>query len=137
MKKILFLCVENSARSQMAEGLARNLLSENYLVYSAGSKPSSVNPYAIEVMNEIGIDISKQVSKSVDIFNANDFDFIITLCAEKICPFVVSKAKRLHWPFFDPANLNAEKKDLLLNFRNVRNDGIGSMQLKSEFVKKA
>ena len=77
MKKILFLCVANSARSQMAEGLARSILSEDFIIHSAGSKPSSVNPYAIQVMNEIGIDISKQHSKSVDDFNANDFDFMV------------------------------------------------------------
>jgi len=131
MKKILFLCVANSACSQMAEGLARNLLSESYLVFSAGSNPSSVNPNAIEVMNEIGIDISKQFSKSVDSFNVNDFDFIITLCAEEICPFVVSKAKRLHWPFPDPAKKNGEQKDILQNFRTVR-DNINK-RIQSEF----
>ncbi len=90
MKKTLFLCVANSARNQMAEGLAKSLLHKGFIIHSAGSKPSSVNPYAIQVMNEIGIDISKQHSKSVDDFNANDFNYIITLCAEEVCPFVNS-----------------------------------------------
>jgi arsenate reductase len=122
VKKILFLCVANSARSQMAEGLARNILSEDFIVHSAGSKPSSVNPYAIQVMNEIGIDISKQRSKSVDDFNANDFDYIVTLCAEEICPFVNSEAKRLHWPFIDPANKSDSPEESINKFRKARNE---------------
>lgn len=131
MKKILFLCVANSARSQMAEGLAKNLLSNDFIIHSAGSKPSSVNPYAIQVMNEIGIDISKQCSKSVDDFNADDFDYIVTLCAEEICPFVHSKAKRLHWPFLDPANKENDPQKSIHNFRKIR-DEIGE-KIKSYF----
>lgn len=123
MKKILFLCVANSARSQMAEGLAKNLLNKEFSIHSAGSKPSSVNPYAVKVMKEIGIDISNQKSKSVSDFNINDFDFVITLCAEEICPYVESKATLLHWPFPDPAenNLNDPEQSFKL-FSKVRDE---------------
>ena len=95
---ILFLCVANSARSQMAEGLARALFGERALVQSAGSSPSRVNPLAIQVMSELGIDITKQCSKSVDTIAPRIVDLVITLCAEEVCPVFLGEAKRLHWP---------------------------------------
>ena len=82
---ILFLCVANSARSQMAEGLARSILAPGTVVQSAGSKPSFVNPYAISVLKEIDIDISAQKSKSVDEIDAGNIDLVVTLCAEEVC----------------------------------------------------
>ena len=103
-KRILFLCVANSARSQMAEGLARWLLGPDVEVLSAGSKPSRVNPYAIEAMSELGIDISAHRSKSVDEVDATSVDAVITLCAAEVCPVLPGAVQRLHWPIPDPAS---------------------------------
>ncbi len=79
-KKVLFLCTHNSARSQMAEGLLNHLYESKYEAYSAGTKPSFVNPYAIEVMAEIGIDFSKYRSKSIEVFSSTEFDYVVTVC---------------------------------------------------------
>ena len=103
MKRILFLCVANSARSQMAEGLARKILGERAEVSSAGSNPASVNPHALEVMAEIGIDITGQCSKSVDTIDLSGLDLVVTLCAEEVCPVLPGHIRRLHWPIADPA----------------------------------
>ena len=103
MKRILFLCVANSARSQMAEGLARKILGGRAEVSSAGSEPESVNPHAVEAMAEIGIDISGQYSKSVDTIDLSGLDLVVTLCAEEVCPVLPEKVRRLHWPIDDPA----------------------------------
>jgi len=103
MKKVLFLCVANSARSQMAEGLGRHILGPDVEVLSAGSQPSKVNPYAIEAMRELGIDISGHHSKSVDEVNAGAVDLVITLCADEVCPVLPGRVQRLHWPIQDPA----------------------------------
>ena len=100
---ILFLCVANSARSQMAEGLARRLF-PGLLVQSAGSRPSRVNAQAIEVLAELGIDISAHRSKSVEEIDQASVDVVITLCAEEVCPLFLGKAERLHWPIPDPAS---------------------------------
>lgn len=102
MKRILFLCVANSARSQMAEGLARHILGAGIEVMSAGSKPSRVNPLAVEAMAEIGIDISGRRSKSVDEIDATGIDLVVTLCAEEVCPVFPDRVRRLHWPIADP-----------------------------------
>lgn len=102
--KILFLCVANSARSQMAEGLARKRFGDRAHIASAGSRPTKPNPYTVEAMAEIGIDISGHSSKSVDGMNAADFDYVITLCAEEICPAIPGSINRLHWPIDDPAS---------------------------------
>ena len=103
MTRILFLCVANSARSQMAEGLARHILDERTEVLSAGSKPATVNPHAIDAMAEIGIDISGQYSKSVDTIDTSCLDLVVTLCAEEVCPVLPGQVRRLHWPVPDPA----------------------------------
>ena len=102
--RILFLCVANSARSQMAEGLARHRFGDRAEVASAGSMPTKPNPYAIEAMAGLGIDITGHTSKSVDGMNAGDFDYVITLCAEEVCPWLPGTTKRLHWPIDDPAS---------------------------------
>jgi arsenate reductase len=102
--KILFLCVANSARSQMAEGLARHLLSPEADIMSAGSAPTKPNPYAIEAMKDRGIDITTHTSKSFASLDAAAFDYVITLCAEEICPWLPGKTRRLHWPVNDPAS---------------------------------
>ena len=98
---LLFLCVANSARSQMAEGLARHLL-PSARVQSAGSSPTRVNPLAIEVMAELGISLSRQASKSVNDIDPATVDLVITLCAEEVCPLFLCQAERLHWPLQDP-----------------------------------
>ena len=95
MKRILFLCVANSARSQMAEGLARQILGERVEVVSAGSQPAPVNPHAVEVMAEIGVDITDQYSKSVDTIDLPGLDLAVTLCAEEVCP-ILPGARRVH-----------------------------------------
>ena len=118
--KILFLCVANSARSQMAEGLARALFGSAADVYSAGSVPTRVNPSAITVMAEAGIDISGHASKSVDVVNAGAMDLIITLCADEVCPVVPGRVERLHWPLPDPAG--APPDQALAKFRTVRDE---------------
>lgn len=102
-KRILFLCVANSARSQMAEGLARHALDDLAEVASAGSQPTQINPLAIAAMAEINIDISRQFSKSVDTFDPAALDMVITLCAEEVCPILPGKIDRLHWPIIDPS----------------------------------
>lgn len=101
---ILFLCVANSARSQMAEGLARHMFGATVRVQSAGSQPSRLNPYAIEVMKEVGIDLDGHHSKSVDTIDPATIDTVITLCAEEVCPVFLGQTRRLHWPIPDPAS---------------------------------
>ncbi len=100
---ILFLCVANSARSQMAEGIARQLF-PGLRIQSAGSRPSQVNPYAIEVLAEQGIDATTHTSKSVQDIDPATVDLVITLCAEEVCPLFLGQAERLHWPIPDPAS---------------------------------
>jgi arsenate reductase len=103
MISILFLCVANSARSQMAEGLARARFGDRARVQSAGSAPSTVNAFAIDVLAEIGIDISRHTSKSVETIDPGGIDIVVTLCAEEVCPVFLGRARRLHWPLPDPA----------------------------------
>jgi thioredoxin type arsenate reductase len=117
--RILFLCVANSARSQMAEGLARNLLGPEIEVMSAGSSPSRVNPLAVEALAEVGIDITQHRSKGVEAI-ADDVDLVITLCADEVCPIFLGRAKRLHWPLPDPATAPAESAPQ--RFREVRDE---------------
>lgn len=121
---ILFMCVANSARSQLAEGIGKNILGPLAEIRSAGSQPSRVNPLAIEALQEIGIDISQHTSKSVEDLPEDfvkNLDFVITLCAEEVCPVILTKAKKIHWPLPDPAG----KKELshaaqLQLFRDTR-----------------
>ncbi len=121
-KGLLFLCVANSARSQLAEGLARARLGDRVVVQSAGSAPSRVNPYAVEVMREIGVDLGAHTSKSVDTIDPASVDTVITLCAEEVCPVFLGGARRLHWPTPDPASDDEalSRDDLLARFRAAR-----------------
>jgi arsenate reductase len=120
-RSVLFLCVANSARSQMAEGLARKLLGDGVRVQSAGSRPSSVNPWAIEVMREVGVDLSTHTSKSVDDVDPATVDTVITLCAEEVCPVFLGQARRLHWPLPDPASAEPlPREEMLARFRAAR-----------------
>jgi arsenate reductase len=120
--RLLFLCVANSARSQMAEGLARSMFGSRAVVASAGSKPSRVNPYAVEVMGEAGIDLGSHRSKSVEDVDPADVDVVITLCAEEVCPVFLGKARRVHWPIPDPASDDPSltRDEMLDRFRGAR-----------------
>ncbi len=122
MKKILFLCVANSGRSQMAEGIAKSLWGDQALIQSAGSKPSTVNPFSIKALAEIGIDISGQYSKSVADIDPATVDTVITLCAEEECPVFLGKAERIHWPLPDPGTGAATDEEKLQSFREVRDE---------------
>ena len=122
MRKMLFLCTGNSARSQMAEGLMRSLGRGKWDVRSAGVIASYVHPLAIRAMEEIGIDISHQTSKSLDRFLNEEFDYIITLCdhAAMSCPVFPGQGQRLHWPFEDPVGAKGTVEERLAVFRRVR-----------------
>jgi arsenate reductase len=121
--KILFMCVANSARSQLAEGLARQMFPDAE-IESAGSHPGKLNPYAVAVMKEVGVDISRHYSKSIDDLSPKfivGLDYVITLCAEEVCPTMVSKAKKLHWPHPDPATKDPIAEDeAMKRFRTAR-----------------
>lgn len=119
MEGILFLCIANSCRSQMAEGLARNIMGPDVLIRSAGSEPTRVAPEAIKVMAEVGIDISKQQAKSVQDIDLSELDLAITLCADEVCPLLPPGIKHLHWPIRDPA-MDREEKDVRDAFREAR-----------------
>jgi thioredoxin type arsenate reductase len=121
-KAVLFLCVHNSARSQMAEGFARALAPAEVAVWSAGSEPRSVNPFAIEVMRELGIDIREQRSRAIDDVPWRDADTVVTLCgeAEGICPVVAGDVRRMHWPLPDPSAAPEAKR--LEAFRSARDE---------------
>jgi arsenate reductase len=123
---ILFLCVGNSARSQIAEGLAREILGKNNLIQSAGSMPTGkINPNAVWAMNEIGIDISSQHSKSIEDLEKSfmdNLDFIITLCAEEVCPILSNDAKKIHWMNEDPVNVNFSDAQSKAAFIKVRDN---------------
>jgi protein-tyrosine-phosphatase len=121
-RHILFLCVANSARSQMAEGIARSLAPQGVKVSSAGSSPASVRPQAIQVLNEIGIDISGHRSKGMDSIDAGSVDAVITLCAEEVCPVFLGKAVRIHWGLPDPAAVTGTEETRLNAFRFVRDE---------------
>lgn len=120
--RILFLCVANSARSQMAEGLARQLFGDDIEVVSAGSQPSSVNPMAIAAMAEIAIDIGSHHSRAVAALDAARFDLVVTLCADEICPILPGRVQRLHWPISDPESVDAgvAPEAALAAFRTAR-----------------
>lgn len=119
---ILFLCVANSARSQMAEGLARHVFGGAVRVQSAGSEPSRVNPFAIEAMAEVGIDLGTHSSKSVQTIDPGSVDLVIALCAEEVCPVFLTRAPRMHWPLEDPDRKHEDLTDAerLRHFRVAR-----------------
>ena len=123
---ILFLCVANSARSQMAEGLARSMLGNDHNIQSAGSIPSGeVHPNAVKAMDDIGIDIREQFSKSTEDLDdefLTNLDYAITLCAEEVCPVLPSNAQNLHWLNEDPANKTYSEKQLETSFSNTRDN---------------
>ena len=114
---VLFLCVNNSARSQMAEGIARSLLPDAVKVSSAGSKPTAVQPLAVEALQEIGIDISAQRVKGLDSIDKGSVDLVVTLCADQVCPYFPGRVEQLHWPLDDPA-----EEDTLDAYRRTRDE---------------
>lgn len=124
MLKIMFLCTGNSCRSQMAEGFAREYGNGLIEPYSAGLHASHVNPIAIEVMREKGIDISRQSSKNIDSNLLKTMDVVITLCshAEASCPVILSPQKRLHWPIDDPAQATGSSEEIMNAFRRARDE---------------
>ena len=124
MMKVLFLCTENSCRSQMAEGLVNHDLAGLVQARSAGIRPNRVNPRAIQVMGELGIDISQHRSKSVDDLGGEQFDLVITVCdqASQQCPMFPGNTEILHISFPDPAKATGSEAEILAEFRQVRDD---------------
>jgi len=123
-KRVLFLCTANSCRSQMAEGIAKSLWSDKMAACSAGTEVSFVNPMAIEVMKEIGMDISAHRSKALSEFDGQAFDYVITLCgsANETCPLYIGGTKKTHIGFDDPGKAQGTKEDVLREFRRVRDE---------------
>lgn len=120
--RVLFVCTGNSARSQMAEGFARHLGREQVEACSAGMEPSRLNPVAVAVMQEKGIDVSRQRSKAFDWDLARQMDVVVTVCghANESCPVLPPEVKRLHWPLEDPAAARGTEAEILATFRHVR-----------------
>lgn len=123
-KKVLFICTHNSARSQMAEALLRTLYGNRYEAYSAGTRPSRVHPCAMQVMAEVGADLSKHRSKSIEEFRGWVFDYVVTVCdhAKETCPFFPGGKKYLHSGFKDPSAVHGTEEDTLREFRRVRDN---------------
>ena len=122
MKKVLVLCTGNSCRSQIAEGYLRYFAGDKAEIYSAGVETHGVNPRAIATMKEDGIDISQHTSNNMEEYFEIDFDFVITVCdnAKERCPFFPTKAKKFHQNFPDPAKVTGTEKEILEQFRQVR-----------------
>ncbi|MCS7258884.1 MAG: arsenate reductase ArsC [candidate division WOR-3 bacterium] len=123
-KKVLFICTHNSARSQIAEGLLNYLYGDKYEAFSAGTQPTQVHPYAIKVMQEIGIDISHHYSKSIQEFVNKEFDYVVTVCdsANETCPIFSNSKIRIHKSFENPVNFTGSEAEILNNFRKVRDE---------------
>jgi arsenate reductase len=122
--RVLFLCTHNSARSQMAEGLLRDLAGDRLEAYSAGTEATHVRPLAIRAMEEIGIDISSQESKTLDRYLGEPFEYVITVCddANEACPFFPGATTRLHWSLRDPSQARGSEEERLAVFRSVRDE---------------
>jgi arsenate reductase (thioredoxin) len=120
--RVLFLCTHNSARSQMAEGLLRHLAGDRFEAHSAGTEATHVRPLAIRAMDEIGVDISGQESKTLDRYLGEPFDYVITVCddANEACPFFPGAQSRLHWSLPDPSAAEGTEEERLAVFRSVR-----------------
>ncbi len=119
---VLFICSYNSARSQMAEGLLRHIAGDRFDVYSAGTVATGVSPFAVRVMSELGIDISRHESKSLQQFVDQSSDWVITVCddAAGACPTFPGAARRLHWSLHDPGRMGRTDEQRLVAFRQVR-----------------
>lgn len=123
-ERILFICTGNSARSQMAEALINHFYTQEYVAFSAGTHPTQVNPLAIKVMKEIGIDISQHRSKGIDELMEDSFYLAVTVCdaAQQTCPFVSTTGRQIHKGFTDPAAAEGDEEQKLMVFRQVRDD---------------
>ncbi len=121
-QRVLFICTHNSARSQMAEGWLRHLGGERFEAFSAGTEATHVRPLAIRAMAELGIDISKQHSKTLDRYLGEPFDYVITVCdaANEVCPVFPGARRRLHWSFDDPSKATGSESEQLAVYRRVR-----------------
>lgn len=129
--RVLFLCTHSSARSQMAEGLLRQLGGADFEVFSAGTEETRVHPLAIHAMEEIGIDISGQTSKTLDRYRGQKFDYVITVCdkANETCPIFPDQPERMHWTFQDPSAATGSDEQRLQVFRKVRDEIAGHLRL--------
>lgn len=123
-QRVLFLCTHNSARSQMAEGLLRHLAGDRFEAFSAGTEATHVRPLAIRAMAELGIDVSRQESKTLDRYLDEPFDAVITVCdqAAEACPVFPGARRHLHWSFPDPSKAQGSEDDQLAVYRHVRDD---------------
>jgi arsenate reductase len=123
-KRVLFLCVHNSARSQMAEGLLRARAGDRFEAFSAGNEATEVRPLAIRAMAELGIDISGQYSKTTTDLGGQRFDYAITVCddAKEACPYYANAAQQIHWGFDDPSAATGSEDERLAVFRRVRDE---------------
>lgn len=123
-KRVLFICTHNSARSQIAEGLMNAFYGDDYTAWSAGTEPTQVNPYAIKVMEEVGIDVTDHHSKGLESFLELDFDYVVTVCdhANEVCPFFPGGKERIHKGFEDPAVIEGPEEAKLAGFRQTRDE---------------
>ncbi len=130
MEKVLFICTHNSARSQMAEGLLNHYSKGKYQAFSAGTEKTKINPLAIQAMKEMGIDIEKQFSKTLEYFKNEEFDVVITVCdsAKESCPNFLGKTKKVHWSLKDPSKTTGTYEEQLEVFRNTRDKIISRME---------
>jgi arsenate reductase len=121
-KRVLFLCTHNSARSQMAEGLLRKMAGDQFEVFSAGTQETPVHPLAIEAMRESGIDISDRRSKTLNEFEGQQFDYVVTVCdrANESCPIFPGSTERIHWSFDDPSAATGTDEQRLRVFCQIR-----------------
>ena len=124
MKRVLFVCTGNRARSQMAEGLLRRLAGDRFEAHSAGTQPKGLARHTVDVMREIGIDVSGQRSKHVDEYAGQTFDYVITVCdsARQSCPVFAGGGQRIHWDVEDPADAEARGETPLAAFRAARDE---------------
>jgi arsenate reductase (thioredoxin) len=123
-QRILFICTHNSCRSQMAEGLVNHFLRDRFQAFSAGTEATRVDPLAIKILAELGIDISGQHSKTIDEIAGQSFDHVVTLCgaASETCPIFIGGVRRTHQGFEDPSLLSGSEADVLPEFRRVRDE---------------
>lgn len=124
MDTVLFVCTHNSSRSQMAEGLLRSRYGDRYEVHSAGTNPGGVNPFAVAVMGEVGIDISEHTSDSIDAYDDTPLDVVVTVCddAAENCPYIPARKKNLHRGFEDPSAVKGAEEEKRAAFRRIRDE---------------
>ena len=122
-EKVLFICTHNSARSQIAEAYINRLLGDRYEAHSAGTEPSSINPYVVKVMEEVDIDLTEARPKSIEEFRGRTFDYVVTVCdqAKEVCPFFPGK-EVIHTSFEDPSEFEGSDEEVLEQVRKVRDE---------------